>query len=165
MTPIPGIVIRSAVEADLPFILNSWVESYRDPANGADEIKRIRTGALKHGHRRLAARLLGDEETTTSVACKEGDENVIIGWACWRTVVGQNEIGPPGDMAILNFLHYVYVKADFRKNGIARLMLQPLFSDVPALNFTHYTRAIDEWRAKWEPKGVEFVFNPYAMEG
>lgn len=151
---IPGVAIRPAVEDDLNFILSSWLHSYLDRDNDVLEIKRVRDSVAKAGHRRLVASLLSREDTTTLVACKEDAQNVIVGWACL-------EGGAPP-----HALHYAYVKADFRRVGIARELCQSVFSigeqQRSKVFFSHYTRVIDEWRAKWEPQGVEWVFDPYA---
>lgn len=162
---VPGIRIRPAVEADLPFILSSWVQSYCDRDNGALEVKRVRDSVLKAGHRLLVARLLAADDTVTLVACKDDAENVIVGWSCCTHVYATSDDVNPAPTKT-STLHYVYIKSDFRGNGIARELCHEVFEgDVyvrSTLTFTHYTRAIDTWRAKWENKGVDFLFDPFA---
>lgn len=148
MTALP-VVIRPARPADVPLILSSWLRSYHD-APGVENIPNDVYFA-DTGHHGIVTRLLATAQTF--VACAEDDSDNIQGWAC------------DGGQSLL---HYVYVKAPFRRIGIAKLLLGGYGGrDVAgmegrgAVRCTHWTRAMRAWRAK----GLPYVYDPYALRG
>jgi hypothetical protein len=91
----PKYVIRPYIEADLPFILNSWITNYRCYSIDA---KLVKDFDMVGYHQRIR-QCLNRPETRIIVA---GDGDVICGWLCYD------------DKAF----HYGYVKGPFRQFGI-----------------------------------------------
>lgn len=132
------IAVRLARPADLAFIRNSWLRSYHEH------------GPLNHvpndvffadaGHWGVVDRCL--RGSATLVAYPLHDSDSILGWAC---------AGP-------SVLHYTYVKAPFRRLGIARALLE--MAPGPLATCTHWTPVIRDWANR----GRAYTFNPYLLE-
>lgn len=98
---------RPARPSDVPFILDSWIKSFREspwagvvPNNQFYDVTRSAIeGLLERG-----ARLV--------VACSKADPDQILGWSCTEKVRG-------GDAA-----HFVYVKDPYRRRGLATELIQ-----------------------------------------
>ena len=89
-----GLVLRAATHADHARITKDWLMSYADRARCSPDVYRA-------GQRALIERLL----PLAHVLYRTGSE--IHGWVC----------GAPG------VVHYAYVPAELRRNGIARSMV------------------------------------------
>lgn len=92
------VSIRFGRASDLPYVCDTWVK------RGHERNERL--GAATSRVRALLAR----PESVLRVACLPDDSDAILGWAA----LSADE--PPT-------LHYVYVRKDARKQGIARLLL------------------------------------------
>lgn len=94
------LVTRPALESDKSFILSSWLRSYRHcpDSNLADVF-------FFGAYRPIAEYLLA--KCTVEVVTPEGKDDLILGYAVYE----------PG------VVHWVYVKKDFRKNGIAKMLI------------------------------------------
>lgn len=138
-TSLP-VAIRPAVEADLPFVRNSWLRNYHEHGEGARHVPNDVYFA-NGGQWGVVERCL--RGGTTVVATPQDDEQSILGWAC----------------AGHGVLHYVYTKAPFRRLGVARAVLAK-FNFNPSPNCTHWTPVIREWAKR----GRVYVYNPYLLE-
>lgn len=108
------VAIREAVAGDVPFVLNSWLQSFAR----APFARLVPVDAYWRGHHELVLSVLGRSETR--VACSPTDTDAIMGWS----------VTAPG------VVHYVYVKFPYRRLGIARRLL----AHVPeAARYTHAT--------------------------
>jgi hypothetical protein len=107
-------VLRPAEEDDLGFVIASWVQSYRQQALARDA-----GAAYPRQQRRIIQHLL--EHANVLVACAPDEPRLILGYAV---------TGP-------QVVHYVYVKQDFRRIGIARALVRPYLAAPTA--FTHKT--------------------------
>lgn len=125
------VAFRPAGQADVPFVLNSWLQSYaRAPLALA-----VPREAYWRGHHDLVLAILGRCETT--VACAPSDPDAIMGWATtWAGGV-----------------HYVYVKFPYRRLGIARRLLEHL---PERSRYTHQTAIVASL-----PVPREWEFDPY----
>jgi GNAT superfamily N-acetyltransferase len=92
------VAIRLGRPSDLPYVVDSWVK------RGHDRGERLRVATAR------VREILARPDSVLRVACLPDDSDAIIGWA----VISTDE--PPT-------LHYVYVRKDARKQGIARLLL------------------------------------------
>ena len=125
--------IRPATEADTRFVHSSWHTAY------------WKTSARKHltretydaGQDRRIDRLLFESHVLVAFFPEVPDE--ILGWACMR-----------GDA-----LHYVYVKAIYRRRGIATGLVAGRASC-----YTHATDRVGEAFAA----SIGAVLNPYRLE-
>jgi len=95
--------IRKADEGDISFIYSSWLKSYA--AQNKDQPKIT----VYKMHREVARRLL--EDGITLVACMEDNPDQVLGWLCAQRI--------PKFLVI----HYCYVKAPFRRFGLARALV------------------------------------------
>lgn len=131
------ILLRRGIASDLAFIRNSWLRNYHEHGEGARHVPNDVFFA-NNGHWGVVDRCL--REGQTIVATTEGDDS-ILGWACWLI---------RSDVAAV---HYVYVKAPFRRLGIASQLL----TAGPAVQVcTHFTRAAKDW--------LRLIYNPYLLE-
>lgn len=137
MSALP-IAVRLARAADLAFIRNSWLRNYHEHGH----LSHVPNGVFfsDDGHWGVVDRCLTGPRVVL-VAHPEGDEDTILGWTC----------------AELDVLHYVYVKAPFRRLGIARTLLGRY---KPLTTCTHWTPVIREWASR----GRAYTFNPYLLE-
>ena len=133
---IEGFAWRAAENDDLALIADSWLKTYRH----SPVVANIRDGAFYTGHKRVVVSCL--EACGAWVVCLADDPRVIVGWIC---------AGP-------GLLHYVYVKAAFRRNGIALDMLRPLGLDVSPLIVTHYNDRVRKWQRTRDVR-----FDPYLL--
>jgi hypothetical protein len=101
--------IRNGKAEDLHLVLDSWVKTYAQSpyARAMGRVGSKKTLFFQRTEARVRALL---QACPVKVACDEVDEDVVIGWACGN---------PP-------YLHYVFVKSDFRKKGIAKDLVRSL---------------------------------------
>lgn len=136
-----AIIIRPAVDSDVPFFYSALLQSHFYSAHAArcipadiyySEHKRVLQSRFRNG-----AHLL--------VACLKEDPQVILGFMFYEQ----------------HIIHYIYVKKDFRKFGIARRLLE--FSEYPApYVVTHWTSDLTEVCIKYPNR---FIYNPYLLMG
>ena len=123
-------MIRGIKEIDEDFIYHSWLHSVKCP-----------TGAVTSMTRFLIDSLVADKSIT--VWCPDGDENHIIGWMAH----GRIENTP--------LLHFMFVKKDFRKNGVGKELLYNAYPDRSSQVFctfwSHHMQAMNA-RSKWNVK-------------
>jgi len=99
--------IRTAKEADMPFIVDSWKRSYE----GAPAVR----GADRDHYRIEMSRTIRRicDRATVRVACDPEDESTLVGFAAYLQNTDSSAT-----------LCYCYVKKDFRGMGIARDLLK-----------------------------------------
>jgi hypothetical protein len=128
-------LVRGAIESDRAFILDSWIKSYQSlmPAYAKsygmsrwDWTKRAAEWCLNGGR--------------AMVMYPDGHEDVILGWACAEGT---------------STLHYVFVKHDVRKYGIARELVTALgLYGARGVRITH--RPGSKLRAKCDAWGWQY---------
>jgi len=123
------IRLRQATKEDIPFLANSWLKSYRD----AYAVKGCpNTLYYQFQHKVIDWAL---SESAVLVLCDPEDEWLILGWLAYQRLSG-------GVIAI----HYLYVKHPFRKQGLAKRMVEQVIEaetdavGPPAVMFTHKTK-------------------------
>lgn len=107
------LIIRDMVEEDRSLIMNSWLRSYRKSPDS-----NLYDTAFFASYRPIAEYLL--KRAQVKVVVPEGDENLILAYM----------VCEPG------VLHWIYVKRDFRKQGIAKLLLKSQYTEDPVITFT-----------------------------
>jgi GNAT superfamily N-acetyltransferase len=125
------------------FILNSWLTQYFelfDPKSEKPRYAGMKLPFMKHetfwvNHEPLIKKCL--ERSTILVAINEEDPDQFIGY-----LVHEDKC-----------VHFVYVKAFFRKQGISSALLNEL--GARWLEFSHISPVI------WRTKKFKFSFNPY----
>lgn len=96
------LVLRPGVPEDLAFIVDSWVMSFRGQAIARDAGR-----GYMRDMKWLVRRLL--EQCAILVAADEDEPGAIWGWAATRG----------------NAILYVFVRREFRRQGIAKRLLAP----------------------------------------
>ena len=110
------IKLRHATPADLDFVYATWLRSYRHASSFA---RKISNTIYYHWHHRIIENAFA-RGATIKIAALDDAPAVIIGY-----------IVVEGSTA-----HYVYVKGDFRKMGVAKALLE-------GHNITQFTHLTD----------------------
>ena len=133
------VKIRGAHSGDVPFVLNSWLKSFRDGNDSAASVP----GPLYYpAQEQHARRLL--ELSVCFIAANQADPNQILAWAA---------VGRTGFSTGSLVLHYLYVKKPFRKLGAASLLLNHIG---PELQYKScHTRAMAHLDSR------KLIFYPY----
>lgn len=119
--------IRPMTVGDEGFIFNSWLRSFRKSVD-------MESKAYYLFQHRKIEKLLRDSRVLMAVS--EDDPDQIFGWVCFA---------PFEDEYIV---HYLYVKATFRKLGIGRR----LFEALPTIGwYTHKTYGSDFFDVEYNP--------------
>ena len=117
----PAYAFRPLAAEDRAFVLSSWLRSYR---YGSSFGRSFRNAEFFPGHHDVAERVLA--RSSTVVAHLPDSPGVILGFLVHEPAV----------------LHYVYVKEQFRRLGIAWTLLAA--AHLPAA--FRYTHATDDWQ-------------------
>lgn len=129
-----SVKYREHNSTDLNFIFATLLKSYRYSNPQARTIPPW--DYYKHGSREW--QLCLEKGAKIVVACDESDEELIVGFMIYTK----------------NVLHYIYVKAAFRRAGIAKDM----FAKIRADYFTHWT--VDGGNIL-DAKPMSLIYNPY----
>lgn len=148
-------LIRPAHAADVPFILDSWLNSFRH----AYHTRGMDGPVYFQEQRRVVETLL--RRCSVLVACDSGEPSSVWGYA----------VGEEIDSYLV--VHFVYVRAGFQDHGIGTDLMKAFLAASPhtvALVYTHQTKAGRRWAEKMAPRAPErngapvpVVYNPYLM--
>lgn len=134
------ILIRPATEADISFIFNSWLKSYRGQCKAV-------TNAVyyKFQHERIEALL---KKCNVQVACNTTDHTQIYSYLVSEVVED------------VQILHFAYTKHSFRQMGL----LGKLFaaSSINPASGGFYTHKTDFSSKALKPA---WIYNPYLAGG
>lgn len=137
------VQIREATEADVPFIFNSWLKSYR----GSYICKGVSNPVyFEFQHKTIEALL---QRCQVQVLCSSTDSNELYGYLVHEVV---QEVP---------VLHYAYIKHTYRKLGL----LKKLLKTVEAPNGGFYTHDSEAAAKLVNAKKINFVYNPYLAFG
>lgn len=105
--PAPCVEIRPMTEADRSYVVSTWLRSFWPAANarGREFGHRIQADYLRTYDQRVKAALLAG--TRVSVAVDPKFPRAIAGWIAHTGTT----------------LHYVYVRKELRRQGVARALL------------------------------------------
>lgn len=140
---------RPYVENDIPFIHETWRKNYY---KGANYSKHLSPQEFDAAHRPIRNNILLKRDATIIVAASKEDPDVIIGW-----IAVQKPLQSKG-----MFLHYLYVKEEFRRLGIGSELVKRAIPDEPVM-FTHMTRKISFIRNMSPEKFMNFHFFPHLI--
>jgi hypothetical protein len=136
MSETPPIRLRTYEDGDLPFILNSWLRSYRRSVSDVP--------GWFYWSRQKALILALLERSYTVVACDPDDPDVVYGFAVVES-----------DGHTFHALHWAHVKHGLRGAGVARAMLRALgIFENSDITLTHWTPAGE--RAARRNPGIKF---------
>lgn len=160
-----NITFRNPTPSDLNFIRSSWRNSFADgpwcnhpktnvPLEGIveyrgkpvfQEARHLLQSVYDMEHEEIMSRLIIHSMHNYGIKLAVKDD-VILGWACTD---GSDVV------------HFIYVKKDFRRQGLASLLLKELgFSADKPTAFTHRTRVSDNLCHRNGPLHSWF-YNPY----
>lgn len=135
------IRMRSISDADINFVFNSWLKSFK----GSPMYKHVENTIYFQNHHKLLQQCIMKSQVI--LACDENDLSQILGYVVADKIDG-----------ILT-IHYVYVKQAFRGLGVAKMLMQEVgFDRKVATIYTHGT----EFGIKLG-KYFNCVFHPYVL--
>jgi hypothetical protein len=120
------IGIRPAREEDAPFILGSWINSYRD---GSPDAKRIPSWFYFAHHRPLLQAILARPTVIPLVAHDPEEDSVIYGYLVAERGLADRDV-----------VHYVYVKEPWQRLKICTRLLEAAEINPRHIYYTHHTR-------------------------
>lgn len=139
LTQIP-ILIRKAIDVDVPFIFNSWLRSYKESYFA----KGIAGSIYYTEHHKLIEQLL--KSCTVYIACDNSDSSSIFGYICAEEIDG------------IFVTHFIYVKETYRKLGVATMLVKH-FGVTPGEKASIYTHKTKIGHSIAEKK--HFIYSPY----
>jgi GNAT superfamily N-acetyltransferase len=135
------IIIREAIQDDLPLIYNSWLKQYRESPFSVGVVNSV----YYSQHRKIIDCLI--ERSVLRVACDAASPTKIYGWVC-------GEIYDP------LVLHFIYVKKKYRKRGIGGMLLNEFgWKEVPHIITTHFMK----YKRKKSKEENNIIYNPYLL--
>lgn len=146
-TKLP-VKIRAATDADISFIFNSWLKSFK-PFGAV--CAHVQDSIYFHNHHKLIERIL--QRTTPIVACSVEDENDIMGYIVVEVIEGTY------------CYHYVYVKKPFRNLGICNALIAEFkkFHPDTAAVYTHHINQDNQSHSRAKNSVVNRIAGKYAL--
>jgi GNAT superfamily N-acetyltransferase len=140
-----SIEIRQATKDQLSFVFATWLRNYKHSSQFA---RKIKNATFFKWHHLVIERIFERPGTQVLVATPQGESEPILGYA----VLEQQDCP---------VVHYVYVKDDWRKMGIATKLVAASRLPLEKAVFTHYTSALDELGLLKKYTALEY--NPYRI--
>jgi GNAT superfamily N-acetyltransferase len=131
--------IRSYTGDDLSFIMNSWLNGLKQ---GCEYFRLIDKDPYFDIYGKILSQIIEKPATYIKIACLKEDPSIIVGYSV-------TELRPG-----MLILHWVYVKPDWRDNGLARKLIPE--------NITHATHLTKTGRALLK-KNEQVKFNPFII--
>lgn len=131
--------IRTATEADIGFIFNSWLKSYKNSAFS----KYIANPVYFDLHHKVIESIL--KRSKVLIAAQPSDPTRIFGYVCVEEVSGTHVV------------HYAYTKESFRKMGLLKLLIEE--AQLPDMVF--YTHSTVSSSMVLPKIGKRAIYNPY----
>jgi ribosomal protein S18 acetylase RimI-like enzyme len=116
-----NIAIRPANSEDVSFIYNSWLKQYRERSRFASP---IHPKIFYDRHHKVLERILAVTSTQVLVCSPKENPETILGYLVFTN-------------ANVPILHFVYVKAAFRRLGIASALFKDAQLDPNKCVYTH----------------------------
>lgn len=103
-----GFHVRPPKKEDVPFVLNSWMKSWRKSKFSGvisnNEYFTVTRNNIEH----LVAR-----GAVFRVACLDSDEDAILGWICYEKLKTGEDC-----------VHYIYIKDPYLKMGVSDALVK-----------------------------------------
>lgn len=136
------VQVRKATEADVPFIFNSWLKSFRSSVTA----KSISNPVYFDFHHKTIEKIL--QKSDVVVLCDAADPSQVFGYLVHQDIDG------------VRVLHYAYIKFAFRGIGLCNLLLKE--ANISKENGGFYTH---DTHNSAKVLGPKFVYNPYLAFG
>jgi hypothetical protein len=114
------IELRPMRTFEINFILNSWLKSVRITENWI----KIESKIFFEEYQKLIIATL--EMGSVLIACPKNEPNIIIGYMVYERA----------EKCLI--IHFLYIKNKFRRNGLARYMIESLDNKKNEVIATHY---------------------------
>ena len=134
--------VRAATHDDDSFIFNSWLKSYRNSEFAKDMVNDV----YFSNHKAIIQKLLESDSTVCTLLVNPDDYMHYYGYVCY-TLLPSSKI-----------LHYVYVKYNYRKFGLAKRLLNAVLVDDKPNIITHIPRNFNKLHEKYN-----LIYNPYIL--
>lgn len=118
--------IRAANDNDTNYMRKTWLKSIQTPWSPMQSALGPRD--FWEGHHRIVSRLLSTCDVR--VACSNDNESTIAGWACLE--------------AGRRVVHFVHVREEMRRYGVARMLLEGVDDGERPVWYTHRTGMSDK---------------------
>jgi hypothetical protein len=135
------VLIRPATEADVAFIFNSWLKSYRNTMQAV-----LNPVYFEFQHKAIENLL---KKCQVQVACSSTNNTELYAYLVYEQIEG------------INVLHYAYTKHTYRRLGLQK----KLAVELKLQNGGFYTHATPTGKKIIAEKGYKFVYNPYLGYG
>ena len=140
------IALRRFESTDIDFFYSSFIKSYSKSGFG----RSVPANLYYDGMRRRVNRLLGDKNNGVIIACDPQVPEMIYGWLLF----GRN-----------NIIHYIYVKANYRLQGIASMLVGAAIEELEPVLYTHRPNEIwAEQKIKNDPQLITWLYDPFLLE-
>jgi predicted GNAT family acetyltransferase len=140
---LESIQIRKPTASDIPFIMSTWLNTFRYNSPFG---KRIKNDIFFPNQKEICQRILVRPTTKAYIACPKEDSNIIVSYLVYEE-----------DEKNQKTIHFVYTKDSFRKMGIAVALIKHAEIDLSKAVFTHWCD--DTFWIK--QKYLELIHNPY----
>ena len=130
--------LRPPHEEDTNFIFNSWLKSYRS----SDFAKNQCNAVFFENYKKIVSDIINRSMIT--MVCSPDDDNHLFGYVVFEYLPGNNLL-----------VHYLYVKHTYRKNGIAKFLLEKIRKSQNPILTSHHTHVCKA------TKSIIFVYDPY----
>lgn len=134
--------VRQAKSDDVNFIYSTWLRCYKHDSPLTKYTKRE---VFFEAHQKLLDKILTKKEIKVAVAVSKDDDDLIFGFLAYEPKI----------------IHFVYVKEPFRKEGIARKLIESQGIDPNECKASHLTYSLLDL---WTAKKITTEFNPYVLE-
>jgi ribosomal protein S18 acetylase RimI-like enzyme len=136
------ITIRQARESDRHYVINTWLRSYREHSTWK-LLYYMPEKEYNIRYRRIILSILQSPNVTLSILTPSDDDSLILGYAVYEPTT----------------LHYIHVRKEFQKLGLAKLLISHLF-DGRNMRYSHQTKP---FQARFNL--VNWDFTPWLILG
>lgn len=133
MNILNQISIREMNSDDVNFVYNSWLKSFRNSLEAMNQTNEV----YYDNHKNLIEKLLN--KSNVNIIHPADDPSHILGFMCSEG----------------NIVHYIYIKYNYRKLGIAKHLLTSIVSG-DTFYITHITKNIRD-----KVDNQKIVYNPW----
>lgn len=134
-------VLRDRVPEDTAYLYSSYLRN----VHRAHPLRHVPNSLYYRGQTKRMDRLL--EEASFVIACFPEEPGEIVGYVIHQPVADTTAI------------HYLYVRACYRRQGIGKLLLDSAAGDSKLLIATHVCDGFATLRHKFHPRRI--VYDPY----
>jgi GNAT superfamily N-acetyltransferase len=137
------IIIRDATTDDMPFFFNSMLHHYK---HSSPHTRLIADSVYYKDLHAIITRLTQRKGHVLKFVALKEDPTVVIAYI-WANQYPE-------------CVHYIYVKRAFRKMGLAKLLYEAVFKDIPKVSYTFLTYDAGSITQKYK----QLVYNPYLLD-